>query len=86
MSNTNQVKKIAPAKSGVSVESVIEAVKAFGFTDCVVLVGTHEPEVSGVVFAKDGTIYRDIVPLGQGVTVVFTFDLPTNFEAGVHEL
>ena len=55
-------------------------------TDCIVLVGTHEPEVSGIVFADDGTIYRDVVPLGQGVTVVFSFDLPTKMEPGIHEL
>lgn len=49
------------------------------------MVGTADPVVSGVV--EDGEeVWKDVVPLGDGVHIVITVDLPTGLAAGIHEV
>lgn len=69
-----------------SVESVIEEIKALlDGAGGLILVGTMDAEVSGVI--DDGEeIYREVIPLGDGVHIVFTIDLPTKIGAGIHEV
>jgi len=69
------------------VESVIEAIKGLvKLLDCVVLSGTVDPEVSGIMTA-DGETFREVLPLGDGVHIVLSLgNLPTKLVAGIHEI
>ena len=70
------------------VESLIAAIKELtALLDCVVLSGASWPEVSGVLSADDGEMFREVLPLGDGVHIVLSVgDLPTKLLAGIHEI
>lgn len=82
----SNISKIKNAPNVQSVESVIEEIKALlDGAGGLILVGTMDAEVSGVI--DDGEeIYREVIPLGDGVHIVFTIDLPTKIGAGIHEV
>lgn len=69
------------------VESVIAAIKAqVKLLDCVVMVDTADPEVSGVLTA-DGETFREVLPLGDGVHIVLSVgSLATKLSCGIHEI
>lgn len=69
------------------VESVIETIKAqVKLLDCVVLVNVLDPEVSGVITADD-EIYREILPLGDGIHLVLSLgNMTSQFVDGIHEV
>ena len=69
------------------VESVIDAIKGMvKLLDCVVLSGTADPEVSGIMTA-DGETFREVLPLGDGVHIVLSVgNLPTKLVDGISEI
>lgn len=83
MSNTKLNKSVL---SGQTIEGVVEEIKTMlDGVDCLILVGTADSEVSGVL--EDGEdIWREIIPLGPGVHIVMTLDLPTKLQSGIHEV
>lgn len=83
MSDVSQVKD---ATRPQDVESLIAAIGRTHLLDCVILSGTSWPEVSGVLSAEDGEMYREVIPLGDGVHIVLSVGLlPTKLVAGIHE-
>ncbi len=81
---------VSPAKDVTQlrdVESVIEAIRSWvKLLDCLVLVDTVDPEVSGVLTA-DGERFREVLPLGDGVHLVLSLgNLPTKLGCGIHEV
>ena len=85
MSDVSQVKD---ATRPQDVESLIAAISNLThLLDCVILSGTSWPEVSGVLSAEDGEMYREVIPLGDGVHIVLSVgSLPTKLVAGIHEI
>lgn len=83
MSNTGSVKIASRERS---VESAVEQIRnLLGDLDCLILAGIADVEVSGVI--DDGEeIYREVLPLGEGIHIVLTVDLPTKMTAGIHEV
>ena len=87
MSNTSNVKSVPSVRNAESVESLLEAIRALvQVDDCLVLVGMFEPEISGVDLSEPEAAYRETIPLGDGVHIVFSVDLPTKMSAGIHEV
>lgn len=83
MSNISSARSVSRERS---VENAVSQIKeALDGIDCLVLVGTADAEVSGVVDDGD-EVYREVLPLGEGVHIVLTLDLPTKMTAGIHEL
>jgi len=81
MTNENEQKN-------VSAESVIDAIRALvKVTDALLMVDVGDPTVSGaVVDPDDGEWYREEVPLGEGVHLVISFNLPTKLGQGIWEM
>lgn len=81
---------VSPAKDATrlqDVESVIETIRGWvKLLDCLVLVDTVDPEVSGVLTA-DGETFREVLPLGDGVHIVLSLGaMPTKLPCGIHEV
>ena len=81
---------VSPAKDATrlqDVESVIEAIRSWvKLLDCLVLVDTVDPEVSGILTA-DGETFREVLPLGDGVHIVLSVgNLATALAWGIHEI
>lgn len=71
----------------LDVESLVERIKELTpLYDCVVLVNTGKPTVSGRV--KDGDLeYTESLPLGDGLHIVISVgNLPCNLPAGLNEV
>lgn len=81
---------VSPAKDATQlqdVESVIAQIKSWvKLLDCLVLVDTVDPEVSGVL-TVDGETFREVLPLGDGIHLVLSLgSLPTKLGCGIHEI
>lgn len=81
---------VSPTKDATQLQDVESLVAAIGkmvdLLDCIVLVGTSWPEVSGILSA-DGETFRDVVPLGDGVHIVLSVgNLSTKLVDGIHEV
>lgn len=86
MSSTKSVKSAPSVQHVASVEELIESIKALASVeDLLILVGMFEPEISGVDLSEPEAAYREVIPLGDGVHIVLSVNLPTKMPAGIHE-
>lgn len=86
MSSTKSVKSAPAAQVAATVEELVAQIRALAdVRDCLILVGTFEPEVSGVMLDEAEAAYREVVPLGEGIHIVVSVDLPTKMPPGIHE-
>ena len=84
MSDASPVKD---ATQRQDVENVIAQLREWvKLLDCIVMVDTVDPEVSGIM-TVDGETYREVVPLGDGVHIVLSLGaMPTKLPCGIHEV